>query len=165
MKSTADYSDLFGMDVKVVYSKDKKSNDTKVYGIVADDSSVIAQGVVGQLKLNSVATDKKIKLDGTSYDLDFAANAIDCYLTNGQKAQSKLSEQMIPAQEAWTVKLLDTDANNKVDRAVLTKVSVQKITYANSTGIRVGSTAYDFDDHNVYKGAAKDDWAIIVDKD
>ena len=165
VKSTADYSDLFGMDVKVVYSKDKKSNDTKVYGIVADDSSVIAQGVVGQLKLNSVATDKKIKLDGTSYDLDFAANAIDCYLTNGQKAQSKLSEQMIPAQEAWTVKLLDTDANNKVDRAVLTKVSVQKITYANSTGIRVGSTAYDFDDHNVYKGAAKDDWAIIVDKD
>ena len=165
VKSTTDYSDLFGMDVKVVYSKDKKSNDTKVYGIVADDSSVIAQGVVGQLKLNSAATDKKIKLDGTSYDLDFAANAIDCYLTNGQKAQSKLSEQMIPDQEAWTVKLLDTDANNKVDRAVLTKVSVQKITYANSTGIRVGSTAYDFDDHNVYKGAAKDDWAIIVDKD
>ena len=165
VKSTTDYSDLFGMDVKVVYSKDKKSNDTKVYGIVADDSSVIAQGIVGQLKLNSVATDKKIKLDGTSYDLDFAANAIDCYLTNGQKAQSKLSEQMIPDQEAWTVKLLDTDANNKVDRAVLTKVSVQKITYANSTGIRVGSTAYDFDDHNVYKGAAKDDWAIIVDKD
>ena len=165
VKSTADYSDLFGMDVKVVYSKDKKSNDTKVYGIVADDSSVIAQGVVGQLKLNSAATDKKIKLDGTSYDLDFAANAIDCYLTNGQKAQSKLSEQMIDSQDAWTVKLLDTDANNKVDRAVLTKVSVQKITYANSTGIRVGSTAYDFDDHNVYKGAAKDDWAIIVDKD
>ena len=165
VKSTADYSDLFGMDVKVVYSKDKKSNDTKVYGIVADDSSVIAQGVVGQLELNSAATDKKIKLDGTSYDLDFAANAIDCYLTNGQTAQSKLSEQMIPDQDAWTVKLLDTDANNKVDRAVLTKVSVQKITYANSTGIRVGSTAYDFDDHNVYKGAAKDDWAIIVDKD
>ena len=165
VKSTADYSDLFGMDVKVVYSKDKKSNDTKVYGIVADDSSVIAQGVVGQLELNSAATDKKIKLDGTSYDLDFAANAIDCYLTNGQTAQSKLSEQMIASQDAWTVKLLDTDANNKVDRAVLTKVSVQKITYANSTGIRVGSTAYDFDDHNVYKGAAKDDWAIIVDKD
>ena len=165
VKSTTDYSDLFGMDVKVVYSKDKKSNDTKVYGIVADDSSVIAQGIVGQLKLNSAATDKKIKLDGTSYDLDFAANAIDCYLTNGQKAQSKLSEQMIASQDAWTVKLLDTDANNKVDRAVLTKVSVQKITYANSTGIRVGSTAYDFDDHNVYKGAAKDDWAIIVDKD
>ena len=165
VKSTADYSDLFGMDVKVVYSKDKKSNDIKVYGIVADDSSVIAQGVVGQLELNSAATDKKIKLDGTSYDLDFAANAIDCYLTNGQKAQSKLSEQMIASQDAWTVKLLDTDANNKVDRAVLTKVSVQKITYANSTGIRVGSTAYDFDDHNIYKGAAKDDWAIIVDKD
>ena len=165
VKSTADYSDLFGMDVKVVYSKDKKSNDTKVYGIVADDSSVIAQGVVGQLELNSAATDKKIKLDGTSYDLDFAANAIDCYLTNGKTAQSKLSEQMIDSQDAWTVKLLDTDANNKVDRAVLTKVSVQKITYANSTGIRVGSTAYDFDDHNVYKGAAKDDWAIIVDKD
>ena len=165
VKSTADYSDLFGMDVKVVYSKDKKSNDIKVYGIVADDSSVIAQGVVGQLELNSAATDKKIKLDGTSYDLDYAANNIECYLTNGQKAQSKLSEQMISSQDAWTVKLLDTDANNKVDRAVLTKISVKKITYANSTGIRVGATAYDFDDHNIYKGATKDDWAIIVDED
>ena len=165
VKSTVDYSDLFGMDVKVVYAPDKKNSDDKIFGIVADDSSVIAQGVVGQLALNSSATDKKIKLDGTSYDLDYAANAIDCYLTNGNAATDKLAGQMISAQDSWTVKLLDTDGNNKVDRAVLTKVSVQKITYVNNTGIRVGSTAYDFDDHNIYKGAAKDDWAVIVDAD
>ncbi|MDO4516729.1 MAG: S-layer homology domain-containing protein [Bacillota bacterium] len=159
-KVAADYSDLIGQNVKVV----NKASD-KVLGVFADeDCAVIAEGVVGQLKLDSRATDKSIKLDGTAYDLDQAANATVCYLTNGIAAQGKLSDQMINDQAAWGVKLIDNDGDGDVNVAVLTKVTVAKITYANATGIRVDATAYDFDDHTIYDGAAKDDWAVIVDK-
>ncbi|MCI5500290.1 MAG: hypothetical protein MR419_12320, partial [Clostridiales bacterium] len=158
-KVDTDYSDLIGQNVKVVY---KDTDD--VLGVFADeDCSVVAEGIVGQLALDSKAGDKSIKLDGTAYDLDQAANATPVYRTDGKTAEGKLSDQMTSNQAACSIKLIDTDGDGDVNQAVFTKATVAKITYANSTGIRVGSTAYDFDDHHIYDGAAKDDWAVIVD--
>ena len=162
-KVAADYSDLIGQNVKVVHT-DGKTDD--VFGVYAhEDSAVIAEGVVGQLKLDSDADAKSIKLNGTAYDLDQAANATDCRLMNGNAASDKLSGQMIPSQAEWTVKLIDNDGDGDVNLAVLTKVDVAKITYANASGIRVGATEFKYEDHNIYEGAAKDDWAVIVDAD
>ncbi len=158
-KVDTDCSDLIGQNIKVV---NKDTDD--VLGVFADeDCSVVAEGIIGQLKFDSANTDKSIKLDGTAYDMDQAVSATKVYRADGVSTNGTLDQQMTQGQAAWSVKLIDNDGDGDINVATITKVTVAQITYANNTGIRVGSTAYDFDDHNIYDGAAKDDWAVIVD--
>nr|WP_297173204.1 S-layer homology domain-containing protein [uncultured Agathobaculum sp.] len=165
---TSDYSDLIGQRVNVLI-RDGETN--QVYGVYAhEDSSVIATGVVGQLE--SANETNKIKLNGTTYDLDATTSAYNVYNTNSDTASMRLADlddMANKSQAAWNIKLIDIDGDGDANHAVVQKVDIKKVTYVNSDGIRVdginNGNSIDFDENEVYADAARDDWAVVVDKD
>ena len=68
---------------------------------------------------------------------------------------------------AGTVKLVDTDGNNKADTVVYTPAKVGKITYVGSKSVTINNTigSKDLDDLDIYTGYAKDDFVAVVDKE
>ena len=159
-----DVSDLLGLKVKVLV-RVKNNGDQDVYGVYADDDSkVIATGTVGQLKSVGVPADKKTKLDGTEYKLDKADDELTViYANKGTSTDtlSKIEAQTKVSEVAGTVKLVDTNGNNKVDTVVVTPATVSQITYAGSKNVTVrGFSSENVEDIDIYDGYAKDDWVV-----
>ena len=176
-----DYSDLVGMTVNVMVKDDDFS---KVYGMYVDeDCSVVATGVVGQLEKDDNDT---FKLAGTSYDVDSRVNNTFVYTMNDDTSYSDaimldtiIEDSASAKNDAYSIKLIDTDNDGDVNHAVITPVYVAKVTYVNNNSIRIDSktvqtgdkdfapidTSYDFDDHNIADGIERDDWVVITAKD
>ena len=167
-KVPTDVSDLIGLNVKVLV-KAKSNGDTDVYGVYADDDSkVIATGTVGQLE-NVSSDSMKTKMNGTEYKLDKANNKLKViYANKGVSTDTVATIEQATAidQVAGTVKLVDTDGNNKVDTVVVTPAKVGKITYAGSKKVTIsnGVGSNDVEDIDIYNGFAKDDWTVVTDK-
>ena len=166
-KSAADFGDLYGMNVKVVYSHDKKTGTDKVYGIVADNSKVVVESVVGKIdNLTSIkeGDTTKVKVDGTEYKID--KDITGYTFCEGQIASlTKFIEKYPASYKAFNFKAIDNDGNDKIDTVVVYPVTIAKLTYVNNSGVRVGKDEYKFEDHDIYKGAAKDDWVVITAAD
>ena len=166
-KVPTDVSDLLGLKVKVLV-RVKNNGDQDVYGVYADDDSkVIATGTVGQLKKVGAVSDKKTKLAGTEYKMDETREGLKViYANQGQSTDTlaKIEEQKDISEVAGTVKLVDTNGNNKVDTVVVTPAVVGQVTYAGSKSVtlsnKVGSK--DIDDLDIYEGYAKDDWTVVT---
>ena len=181
-KISADVSDMIGMKVQVLH-KDTDTEDV-VYGVYADeDSKVIASGTVGQLE-DVTSDSNKTKLNGTEYKLDSSITVIEPnQYTSRKDANSKkdiiTSTSSVNLSDlesatalsnakavsvAGTVKLIDTNGNNKVDTVVYTPAKVAQITYAGSKSVTInnGVGAKDIDDLDIYKDYAKDDWTTVV---
>ena len=62
--SAADYTSLFAQQVNVVY---KNTTDEPVYGIYAEDSQVLYEGIAGDIEDND---QDSIKIDGVKYKVD-----------------------------------------------------------------------------------------------
>ena len=167
-KVPTDVSDLLGLKVKVLV-KVKNNGDEDVYGVYADDDSkTIATGTVGQLE-NVSSDSMKTKLNGTEYKLDKANNKLKViYANKGVSTDTVATIEQATAidQVAGTVKLVDTDGNNKVDTVVVTPAKVGKITYAGSKKVTIsnGVGSNDVEDIDIYNGFAKDDWTVVTDK-
>ena len=174
-KISADVSDMIGMKVQVLH-KDTDTEDV-VYGVYADeDSKVIASGTVGQLE-DVTSDSNKTKLDGTEYKLDSSDITViepNQYNLDSKKNTatststvklSTLESATTLGYVAGTVKLIDTNGNNKVDTVVYTPAKVGQITYAGSKSVTInnGVGANDIDDLDIYKDYAKDDWTTVVD--
>lgn len=163
-KVKTDYSNLMGQKVKVMV----KDNDTsKVYGVYADDDSkVIASTIVNKLDTVSGST-TKVKVNGTEYKLDADISTIKAQYFNTDTDYATLANLIANAdtadEMAASVKLIDNDANGKIDAILVTPVTVKEVTYVSSTSITAG-TSYKFADENIYDGVAKNDWAVIVDE-
>src|SRR5699024_5615107 len=116
-----DYTDLIGQYVNVLI---KDGETDQVYGVYADeDSSVVASGVVGQLELDGTNTDK-VKLDGTSYDLDGTLTGTKVYVTNRDTSVNvplnTIDENATTARDdACSIKLIDIDNDGDVNHAVI----------------------------------------------
>ena len=166
-KSATDFGDLYGMNVKVVYSHDKKTGTDKVYGIVADDSKVVVESVVGKIDdLNNIkeGTTTKVKVDGTEYKID--KDITGYTFCEGQISSLNAFTAKYPnSYKAFNFKAIDNNGNDKIDTVVVYPVTIAKLTYVNNSGVRVGATEYKFEDHDIYKGAAKDDWVVITAAD
>ena len=165
-KVPTDVSDLIGLKVKVLV-KEKSNGTTDVYGVYADDDSkVIATGTVGQLE--DVTSSKKTKLNGTEYKLDSEPENLNVIEpnTNTSVKLSTLEAATAIDKVAGTVKLVDTNGNNKADTVVYIPAKVGKITYAGSKSITIsnGTGSNDVDDYDIYEGYAKDDWTVVTDK-
>ena len=165
-KVPTDVSALIGLKVKVLL-REKANGNTDVYGVYADDDSkVIATGTVGQLE--DVTNSKKTKLNGTEYKLDSEPENLNVIEpnTNTSVKLSTLEAATAIDKVAGTVKLVDTDGNNKADTVVYTPAKVGKITYAGSKSITIsnGIGSNDVDDYDIYEGYAKDDWTVVTDK-
>ena len=167
-KVPTDVSDLLGLKVKVLV-RVKTNGDQDVYGVYADDDSkVIATGTVGQLE-NVSSDSMKTKMNGTEYKQDKANNKLKViYANKGVSTDTVATIEQATAidQVAGTVKLVDTDGNNKVDTVVVTPAKVGKITYAGSKKVTIsnGVGSNDVEDIDIYNGFAKDDWTVVTDK-
>ena len=175
--STAtDYTDLFGLNVKVIY---KTNKDKDVYGIFANDSAILAQGVVDDLDTYDNDT---IKFDGVKYDTDanIALAALPVVAENQWPTTTTDSVTKYTATistkystlnataKAYTAKLIDVDNDGEADYVVYLPFSVAKV---NSVGSKTVSltdgqmgapTSLKFDDDTIYSGIAKDDYVKIV---
>ena len=174
--STAtDYTDLFGLNVKVIY---KTNKDKDVYGVFANDSAILAQGVVNDLDTYDNDT---IKFDGVKYDTDadiaLAAlpvvaenqwpttttdNVTKYTATISTKYNSLVTDRDMKAK-AYTAKLIDADNDGEADYVVYLPFTVAKVTYAGSSSITAGKS-YKHADENIADGIAKDDYVMIIDK-
>ena len=67
---------------------------------------------------------------------------------------------------AGTVKLIDTNGNNKADVVVYIPAVVGKITYVGSKSITInnGVGSQDIGDLDIYTGYAKDDYVAVVNE-
>ena len=165
-KVPTDVSDLLGLKVKVLV-RVKTNGDQDVYGVYADDDSkVIATGTVGQLE-NVSSDSMKTKMNGTEYKLDKANNKLKViYANKGVSTDTVATIEQATAidQVAGTVKLVDTNGNNKVDTIVVTPAVVGQVTYAGSKSVTISNKVgpKDIDDLDIYEGYAKDDWTVVT---
>ena len=160
-QSASDFSDLFGMNVKVVYTKDKKTNDIKVFGIVPKDSKILAKGIMDDIEYSDT---KEIKVDGTKYKTDEAVSSLKAQPFNGTKTGLFNGKKVVTSLKPYyTVNVIDNDNDGKVDVVVYLPVTVAKVTYAGSSSITAGKS-YKYADENIADGIKKDDYVVIVDK-
>ena len=160
-QSASDFSDLFGMNVKVVYTKDKKSNDIKVFGIVPKDSKILAKGIMDDIEYSDT---KEIKVDGTKYKTDEAVSSLKAQAFNGGEVALFSGKAVTSTLKPYyTVNVIDNDNDGKVDVVVYLPVTVAKVTYAGSSSITAGKS-YKYADENIADGIKKDDYVVIVDK-
>ena len=181
-KTSKDYSKLYGLKVKVLYKT--TSNKTTVYGLYAKDSSIVASGVLGDLKV--VTSDaNKIKIDGTEYKLSNTTDTVSMieaisgydFDAKTMKGASKLTttkddvkyelNSKIADKAYYSFDLLDTTDDDKGDKIVVYPVTVGKVTYAGTKSINVdgivGSLKYE--DEDIADGIKKDDYAVVVKKE
>ena len=171
--STAtDYTDLFGLNVKVIY---KTNKDRDVYGVFANDSAILAQGVVDDLDTYDNDT---IKFDGVKYDTDanIALAALPVvaeneWPTTGNAYTNTISDtysSLNATAKAYTAKLIDVDNDGEADYVVYLPFSVAKVnsvgskTVALTDGQMGAPTSLKFDDDTIYSDIAKDDYVKIV---
>ena len=168
--SKQDFTELYMQNVNAVFNYENKKGSTKVdtfYGMYADESVVLASGFVGDL--DTVAGEsKKVKLDGTEYKTESTLGKVKAYAFNqGQLTDLTDLSALIKkagANAAYSIKLIDLDNNAKVDLAVIVPATVAKVTYVGSARVTAGQS-YKFEDCNIYKDIAKDDFAVIVKSD
>ena len=174
-KSASDFSDLFGMNVKVVYTKDKKTNDVKVFGIVPKDSKVLATGILNDIEYSDT---NEIKVDGTKYKTDNNADTLtarafrgiattpdkNVFVKNGTKYDLNTGNNTDDLKAYYTMKVIDNDNDGKADRVVYLPVTVAKVTYAGTKSITAGAS-YKYEDHDIVSGIEKDDYVVITAKD
>ena len=168
--SKQDFTELYMQNVTAVFNYENKKGSTKVdtfYGMYADESVVLASGFVGDL--DTVAGEsKKVKLDGTEYKTESTLGKVKAYAFNqGQLTDLADLSALINkagANAAYSIKLIDLDNNAKVDLAVIVPATVAKVTYVGSARVTAGQS-YKFEDCNIYKDIAKDDFAVIVKSD
>ena len=180
-KTSKDYSKLYGLKVKVLYKT--TSNKTTVYGLYAKDSSIVASGVLGDLKV--VTSDaNKIKIDGTEYKLSVDTNEVSMIAAISGKdfeadtttGASKLTTKngskyelnsKIADKAYYSFDLLDTNDDDKGDKIVVYPVTVGKVTYAGTKSINVNGVAgtLKYEDDDIADGIKKDDYAVVVKKE
>ena len=164
VKSTSDYSGLFGMKVKVMWTTNK-SGDTVVYGIYAAKSVVLAEGVVGDIKLNDIASNK-MKLGSTEYKTDIAVDEIFAENNNATELGTLVDASTL--EDYWTVKLIDKDGNGKVDFIVYVPAVIAKVVYVGKTNITLNTdyttiSTLSVKNDTIYTGIAKDDYIVVTD--
>ncbi len=156
-KSAEDYSDLFMMNTKVLYKV--ANSKTTVYGIYAEDSVVIGEGLISGISIS----DGKVKFAGTTYKYDFdvkgdelAKSDIPAYAYNVETATD-----VAAAQASADVKVIDLDNNGKIDHVVFVPFTVAEVTYVGKDSFKAGTT-YDFDEVNGADDIAKGDFVKIT---
>ena len=171
-KVEKDYASLKYKTVKVLY----KAKDD-VYGVFATSDNTSNTGVLADLKLDGVAADRKVKLDGTKYDL---ASTTTVYVdgvkvtTDGEKTikdwvtkygdggSNKFAK---PYLKGTKVELLATDGSSDYSILNVTTYKVEKVTYVGKDYVTLNKSGKcDEDDFNYYSDIKKDDYVVVSDK-
>ena len=170
-----DYSDLKYQMVTVLYKNNDKS---KVYGVYATKDNTEQTGILKDLKMDSA---KKVKLDGTKYDLADTTSVyvngedtnytiksfVDAY---GDDSSSKYTDSKY--YQPTEVKLLATDGSTKYSILNVKTFAVGKVTAVGSDYVNVSykggdkdilsKTKLESDDWDWYDGIKKDDYVVVT---
>ena len=166
-KLTTDYSSLVGQRVKVLF-KNGKVND--VLGVYATSDNTVYNTLMNKVELDG----SKIKFDGKSYSTELLGSTSDTGARGAKNALITIKDGKLVNGYALTefddtaknktsideVTFVDTDDNGKIDTAIITTKTFDKVTYASSSEIVAGET-YKYEDENIAKDFAKDDYAVI----
>ena len=177
-----DYSDLLGMDVKVMY-KDKD----KVYGVYAtDDNDVNISALASDL--DTVSGEAKFKVDDTKYSVN--KNGMTIYTIGvDTKGNVKIASTAVKnnASDISTaikaikdsdmeITVISNDNDEKVDAIFVNNKTFAKLTTVNSTSVSYKSVLLDMkgnttgaavkldledDEPEVYDGYKKDDYVFV----
>lgn len=166
-KSKTDFSDLLGLNVKVVY---KKNADKEVFGIVAKDSKILATGAIADIEYYNENT---VKINDVSYKVDSAMSKTDKLkdLNAYAKNQMDTASDVDTAKDAYTFKAIDVDGDNKIDYVTFMPFTVGQVDYAGNTNINIdvedadgtekGTKSFKVEDNNFYDGIAEEDYVVI----
>ena len=173
-KVEKDYASLKYKTVKVLY----KAKDD-VYGVFATDDNTSTTGVLADLKMDS---DKKVKLDGTKYDL---ASTTTVYVdgvkvtTDGEKTikdwvtkygDGDSNKFAKPYLKGTKVELLATDGSSDYSILNVTTYEIGKVSYVGSDyinvttkgGVATQSVKRSDDDFNYPSDIKKDDYVVVT---
>ena len=177
-KLSNDYSSLLGQKVKVIF---KKSNN--VLGVYSTEDNTIYNTVVNAIEKDGT----KVKFDGNSYSVENEGIVVyvdgkpitqttgsgnNTVTTNkkialanfddavGTKIVDSLASDNCKSPNF--IKFVDSDDNGKIDTALITTVTIAKVTYVSSKEIIAGSVSYKYEDENIAKDIAKDDYVVIT---
>ena len=170
-----DYSDLKYQMVTVLYKNNDKS---KVYGVYATKDNTQQTGILKDIKMDG---DKKVKLNGTKYDL---ADNTSVYINGGDTKytiKSFVNDFGDGAPSKYTnskyfqpteVKLLATDGSTKYSILNVKTFAVAKVTAVGSDYVNVSYKAGDkdiaskskleSDDWDWYDGIKKNDYVVLT---
>lgn len=169
-ETATDYTGLYAMNVSVVCKVDSKNaivND-EVFGMFAEDSVILYEGVVSDLEGYDA---DYVKVDGTKYKVDLATgesisktdiSVIEQYAENDYANAGKTT-----AAAPNAMKVIDLDGDGKIDCIVYLPTVTAKVTYVGTKDITLSSNAYNitkatFEDDVIYDGVAKDDYVAVV---
>ena len=166
--SDVDYTDLFRQNVKVVYTVKNSKVDT-VYGMFAYESSVIAEGVLGDIDAADL-DDKSIEIADVDYDT--TGKTVASYAFNGAADSSAIDKTYKAPAFAlgYSMKAIDNTGDDKIDEVVYVPFSVAEVTYLGATTITTKNVATSATNNvkiekiNLADGIAEDDYVMIVDK-
>ena len=177
-KLSNDYSSLLGQKVKVIF---KKSNN--VLGVYSTEDNAIYNTVVNAIEKDGT----KVKFDGNSYSVENEGIVVyvdgnpitqttgsgnNTVTTNkkialanfddavGTKIVDSLASDNCKSPNF--IKFVDSDDNGKIDTALITTVTIAKVTYVSSKEIIAGNVSYKYEDENIAKDIAKDDYVVIT---
>ena len=170
-----DYSDLKYQMVTVLYKNNDKS---KVYGVYATKDNTQQTGILKDIKMDG---DKKVKLDGTKYDL---ADNTSVYINGGDTnytiksfvdkfgdgSDTKYTDQAY--FQPTEVKLLATDGSTKYSILNVKTFAVAQVTAVGSDYINVSfkkgdntiatKSKLESDDWDWYDGVKKNDYVVLT---
>ena len=117
--STVDYSDMFAMNVTVVFN-----NDGDALNIYADGNDIIAEGTIGDIKdFSSIAGKSSITIDGQKYGVDnLKGDTLGVYAVNNYGSDySKYSLKQ------YAFRAIDTDDGGDINTIVVYPYAVLNV--------------------------------------
>ena len=117
--STVDYSDMFAMNVTVVFN-----NDGDALNIYADGNDIIAEGTIGDIKdFSSIAGKSAITIDGQKYGVDnLKGDTLGVYAVNNYGSDySKYSLKQ------YAFRAIDTDDGGDINTIVVYPYAVLNV--------------------------------------
>ena len=163
--AATDFSALLGQEVVLMFQdKDEdgaQDNDEPVFGVYPKyteaSTAVMAQSGITK------ASDKSVKYDGATYDLDDMSIVLWTVAVDGDITTGTITAANLEAAGSYdTVRLVDSDSDAKYDIAIVYEADAQKVTYADSDKVIAGAATYKLADNTVESGVAKDDYVAIT---
>ena len=161
--ASKDYSSLIGQNVKVMYTIDKKTKDTKLLGIYATDKNKTITALVDDISTSG----SKIKIDGKEYEL---ANGIEYIAPNGTTLDGISNWDDL--EDYHSVTFVDNNNDKKYEYAVCDPFKVAELTsltakkaYFENTLDETDTASIDLEDLDSYDKMAEDDYVVLSDKD
>ena len=171
-KVAKDYSSLKYNTVKVLY----KAKDN-VYGVFATDDNTVQSGLLSDMKYES---DRKVKLNGTKYDLAKDTSVyVDGELVqtvnkDGKKVNFPIaafanrysdngSDQYKTYKEGTSVELIAADGSSDYSILKVKTYKVAKVTFVGSDYVNTKAGKFDDDEYVIASGLKKDDYVVITE--